>query len=225
MNAHAEKFIMTVPEVAEYLRIAEKTVLRLVHAGTIPATKVGNQWRFFKSVIDEWMFANMGSRTPAVPLDEKRPIHELLDPDYVLLDIAPGKKERVLEQLIAPLVNNGIIHSGSPMLKKLMFRESISSTGVGNGVAFPHVRNPKDNPAGAPPVVAGICREGTDFDSLDARPVNLFFLLCSDKDSIHLNVMSRLSYLLMFEEFRDALMKSESPGQFIEVMWERETME
>ena len=220
-----ENTVMTLSEVAEYLRIAEKTVLRLVHAGTIPATKVGNQWRFLKPLIDDWMYASMGNGTQPGALGTEHPITESLSPDYILLDIKPGEKEYVLRQLIAPLVSNGIIRVAHPALKRLVYRESISTTGVGNGVAFPHVRNPKDNPSGAPPIVAGVCREGTDFGALDAKPVNLFFLLCSNQESIHLSVMSRLGHLLSSEVFRAALIRARSPAGFIELIQKREQKE
>jgi len=223
MEDIAGKYVMTLSEVAKYLRVTEKTVLRLVHGGTIPAAKVGNQWRFFKSVVDEWMYANMDNRAPAVTPDGKRPLGELLDPGYVLLDIRPGDKERVLEQLITPLVDNGIIRAVHRVLEKVLFREAINSTAVGNGVAFPHMRNPKENPAGAPPIIAGGCREGTDFGSLASKPVHLFFLLCATQESVHLNVMSRLSLLLMSKEFRASLIRSKSPVQFVQLIQERES--
>ena len=90
---------------------------------------------------------------------------------------------------------------------------------------IPHMRNPKDNPGVSPPIVVGVCREGTEFDAIDAKPVYLFFLLCSNQESVHLNVMSRLGHLLVSEEFRAALINAESPAKFVELMMEEEKKE
>jgi PTS system nitrogen regulatory IIA component len=179
--------LMTLTDVAEYLKIAERTVLRLVHKGTLPGTKVGNQWRFFKSIIDEWLLANMGNSHQIVPeTDEGCSLSGLFNSGYVLLNLKPGRKKEIFRQLINPLLEENYINTPSLLIQKLLYRENISSTGIGHGVAFPHIRNPRENPAGVPPVIAGVCRAGADFDALDGKPVKLFFLLCSNQESLHL---------------------------------------
>ena len=88
--------LMTLSEVAVYLKIAERTVLRLVHNGTLPGTKVGNQWRFFKSIIDEWLITNMGNSHHAVPASEEGgSLSGLFDARYVLLKLKPGPKKEI----------------------------------------------------------------------------------------------------------------------------------
>ncbi|MBN2439949.1 MAG: PTS sugar transporter subunit IIA [Spirochaetales bacterium] len=216
--------LMTLSEVAVYLKIAERTVLRLIHKGILPGIKVGNQWRFFKSIIDDWLISNIGNMNPVIPENENKSLLvNFLAPRYILPDIHPGEKQAILYQLIAPLVEERIINVPFLTIQKLMHRENISSTGIGNGVAFPHFRNPRENPAGAPPIIAGICREGTDYHALDGKPVRLFFLLCSNNESMHLNIMSRLGHLLIEETFRDSLIHAASGEEFIRLIREEES--
>ena len=99
-----------------------------------------------------------------------------------------------------------------------MYREQISSTGIGNGVAFPHIRNPKENPPKLPPITAGICKEGTDFDAIDQIPVNLIFLLNSNQEKVHLKIMSQLGYLLQNKLLRESLIKASSEEEFIRII-------
>ena len=172
--------VMTLSEVALYLRLAEKTVLRMVHKGQIPCAKVASQWRFLRSMIDDWLIAKMR----VVPQNdlarliesspEVVPLSRLLNAEYVVLGLRPESKEEVLRQLVQPLLRSRFIDREKPFLVKLLEREKIVSTAVGKGVAIPHLRNPQDNPGGGPVLVVGVCREGTDFEALDGEKTHFF---------------------------------------------------
>ncbi|MBN2739023.1 MAG: PTS sugar transporter subunit IIA [Spirochaetales bacterium] len=216
--------IMTLSEVADYLKVAERTALRLVHKGQLPGTKVGNQWRFFKPIIDEWLFSNIGNLEKAVKEQEDfGPLGDYLKPSHILLNIKAGTKEFIFKQLLAPLVEAEIIGAPQMTIMKLLHRENISSTGIGNGVAFPHIRDPRENPPGCPPIIIGVCRPGADYDALDGKPVRLFFLLCSHLESMHLNIMSRLSHILLDESFRNNLIRSATPEELISLISQKES--
>lgn len=223
MNRTGINSLMTLSEVAEYLKLSERTVLRLVHKNDIPGSKVGNQWRFSRSVIDDWLLANIGnSNTEMAGNNKKYLISEFLNPEYILLDIKPGDKETIFKQLLEPFVRNKIITNPLLSINKLMYREQINSTGIGNGIAFPHIRNPKENSPDLQPIVVGICKEGTDFNSVDLIPVTLFFLLCTNKESVHLNIMSRLGYLLRNESLKNALINVSTGEDFIKILKKNE---
>ena len=191
--------VMTLAEVAVYLKVAEKTVLRMVHKGQIPCAKVASQWRFLRSMIDDWLTAKMRvvPRNDLARLIESFPdvvpLSRLLTDDLILLDVQPGTKEQVLRQLVRPLIQTRIIDQEQPFLDKLLERERIVSTAVGKGVAIPHLRNPRENPGGGPVLVVGICRQGTDFDSPGGEKTQVFFLLCTDSEVIHLRVLAKVN--------------------------------
>jgi PTS system nitrogen regulatory IIA component len=190
---------MTLAEVAVYLKLAEKTVLRMVHKGQIPCAKVASQWRFLRPMIDDWLTAKMQvvPKNDLARLIESSPdlvpLSRLLTDGLIRLDVQPGTKEQVLRQLVQPLIRTWIIDQEQPFLDKLLERERIVSTAVGKGVAIPHLRNPRENPGGGPAMVVGICRGGTDFDSLDGEKTRVFFLLCTDSEVVHLRVLAKVN--------------------------------
>ena len=216
--------VMTLAEVAVYLRLAEKTVLRMVHKGQIPCAKVASQWRFLRSMIDDWLIAKMR----VVPQNdlarliesspEVVPLSRLLRSEHVVLDIRPGSKEDVLRQLVGPLLRSQFIDREKPFIDKLLEREGIVSTAVGRGVAIPHLRNPEENPRGGPVLVVGICREGTDFDALDGEKTHLFFLLCTDSEVVHLRVLAKVNRIAGRKDAMAGLVDAESVAEVLQVL-------
>lgn len=216
--------VMTLSEVAVYLRLAEKTVLRMVHRGQIPCAKVASQWRFLRSLIDDWLIAKMR----VVPQNdlarliesspEVIPLSRLLKAEHVVVDLWPGTREDVLRQLVQPLLRTRFIDREKPFVDKLLERERIVSTAVGRGVAIPHLRNPQENPGGGPVLVVGICRDGTDFEALDGEKTHLFFLLCSDSEVVHLRVLAKVNRIAGRKDAMARLIGAESPAEVIEIL-------
>ncbi len=223
--------IMTLAEVSTYLKIAEKTTSRMVHRGEIPCAKIGSQWRFSKSIIDDWLFAKMQviPRNDLARLivrdDETVPLSRIIRPEFVVCDVKPGTKKEVLRQLIGPLVDRGILKQPESYLGKLMGRENMASTAIGNGIALPHLRNPEENPDEGPLLIMGVCSEGTDFDSLDGEKTYLFFVSSSDSETVHLRMLSALTRLLRNEAVVERLKDSNDPSKIIEILIRAEASE
>ncbi|HEQ72109.1 MAG TPA: helix-turn-helix domain-containing protein, partial [Spirochaetia bacterium] len=218
--------ILTLPEVARYLKIAEKTVLRMAHRGAIPAAKVGNQWRFLKPVIDNWLLTKMDN-TPQVsgfarlvddPETGLMPLSRLLHESFVVPDLPPGTKEEILSTLIAPLVENNLLKDGTAYLHKLIAREQLLSTALERGIAVPHIRNPKENPPGLTVIVTGRCPAGTDFDAPDEEPTRLFFLIVTDSESVHLRLLAKLSKILSDEKTVQAILAAPDERAIIDTV-------
>jgi PTS system nitrogen regulatory IIA component len=216
--------IMTLGEVAAYLKLAQKTVLRLVHRGEIPCFKVASQWRFLRTVIDDWMLdriQSLPSSGLARMIENEQPgipVSRLLRPELIRLDIAPADKEAVLSQLIEPLVHARIVTEAESFVHRLLERERMVSTGVGRGVALPHLRRPRENPSGGPYLVLGICRQGTDFQALDGGKSHLFALLCADSEVVHLRIMAALALLLRRGELVEALVAAQDSREVINMI-------
>ena len=144
MSDSVDSEIMTLSEVAAYLKIAEKTVSRMITRGEIPCTKVASQWRFMKSMIDDWLISRMN----VVPQNDLAKILEnpeglipftrLTSEELILDNVKPGTKKDILTQLIVPLVQQEIIEDADEFLRKLLTREKMVTTGIGRGVAIPH---------------------------------------------------------------------------------------
>jgi PTS system nitrogen regulatory IIA component len=222
--------IMTLSQVAAYLKLAEKTVLRMAHKGEIPCAKVASQWRFVKPMIDNWLFSKMKYYNPDNELDrilieDERthiPVTRLLHPAFIIRDIKPGSIEQVLTQLIEPLAEAGIITDLKAYLKKLVLREQLLTTALGKSIAVPHIRNPRENPRGITLIIVGICKQGTDFGALDSLDTKLFFLLCTDSEKLHLRILAQLNRMINDDALVQALLQSADEQAVIEIFAAKE---
>lgn len=197
-NGMSNELVMTLAELATYLKVAEKTIHRMIGRNEIPCTKVGGQWRFFRPMIDDWLVAKMREGNPftagSVDTPPNQPDRWLAKEIYVKLDVSHESKEEALRSLLTP-VKHLIPHTEN-YLSLLLERERMLSTAVGNGVAFPHLRHPQANPRGGPYLVVGICPYGVEYDSPDGNPVHLLLLFCAHDETSHLRGLSRLSVIL-----------------------------
>lgn len=195
-----EDAILTLSETAQYLKIAEKTLQRMIRDKKIPCSRVGNQWRFMKNVVDEWLIEgmNLPKQGDSYSLLEKNEVE--LQLSRLLLDaicpIRAGSKKDILSQLIVPLQKHRLLDSPENYLAMLLKREAMVSTAIGGGLALPHIRRPQDHSSPSPHVVLGISPEGLEYDSLDGEKVHLFFLIFCSSEVVHLRLMSRISSLV-----------------------------
>jgi PTS system nitrogen regulatory IIA component len=131
-------------------------------------------------------------------------ILDFLDQKAVSANLKSTDKEAVIKELVDLLVSSGKVKNANEMIKILLERESLGSTGIGQGIAIPHGKSSKvSQMVGA----IGISKSGVDFEALDGEPVYIFFLLLAPADSAgpHLKALARISRLLKDKYFRDSL--------------------
>lgn len=144
-------------------------------------------------------------------------ITDLLDVRSISLDAAPKNKQEAIDAAVALMVKGGKINDEEAYKKQVYAREEESTTGIGEGIAIPHG---KCDAVDRPGLAAMVIREGVDFDSLDGAPVTLLFLIAAPntEDNVHLDVLSKLSMMLMDETFTESLRKAETPEQFLAII-------
>lgn len=144
-------------------------------------------------------------------------ITDLLDVRSISLDAAPKNKQEEIDAAVALMVKGGKINDEEAYKKQVYAREEESTTGIGEGIAIPHG---KCDAVDRPGLAAMVIREGVDFDSLDGAPVTLLFLIAAPntEDNVHLDVLSKLSMMLMDETFTESLRKAETPEQFLAII-------
>lgn len=137
-------------------------------------------------------------------------IAELLGKDTIKLDLKAASKMEVLDQLVDVLYDAGRLNDKKLYKEEILKRESLSSTGIGEGIGIPHGKTSAVKVAS---LALGIFRDGVDFDSLDGAPVNIVFMIAAPEgaNNEHLETLSRLSVLLMNPEFKEGLLSSKSP--------------
>lgn len=153
-------------------------------------------------------------------------ITDLLKRESIELNGSVSNKQETIEKMVELMVKGGNIRDVEKYKNGVFQREEEGTTGIGEGIAIPHA---KTDAVGAPGLAAMIVRDGVDYDSLDGEPVRMIFLIAAPntEDNIHLTVLSRLSMLLMDDDFRANLMKAESVDEFLHDidMAEREKFE
>lgn len=216
--------IMTLAEMADYLKIAKRSLLRMAQRGDIPATKVASQWRFMRSVVDDWLIGRMKAlpdqelksliRSEKLPL----PLSALVRPELVRLGMRAASKERVLAQLADIVREAGLIPDTGPFLARLLEREEMVSTAIFPGIAIPHFRKPEECPVSEPRVALGVVPSGVEFNSLDGNPTYLFFLICANQVVVHLKIIAELALLFRRPNLVAEVLKAREVPEALKVL-------
>lgn len=207
--------IMTLEEVAEYLRISERTVYDWAQKGDIPCGKIGTAWRFLRSDIEKWVVDKLGAKPVEQNVEIK--LSNLLSEEKVMI-LDSVTKEEALDAMIDMVSKSSLVTSKKALKEGIYRREELMSTGIGQGVAIPHVRikEVKDLVVGV-----AVCGSGIpDYESLDAQPVQLLFMIVArdDQHALHLKTLAAISSVLKNQFLKNMLLSSTCPKDFMEVI-------
>ena len=143
-------------------------------------------------------------------------ILEVLQKEAILEDLKSIDKKGILEELVAPVARAANV-SDDGLVRVLMDRERLGSTGIGGGVGIPHgkLKNLENIVLGF-----GLSRKGVDFESMDGKPTHIFFLLVTPENStgLHLKMLARISRLLKDESFKARLMSASDREEIYEII-------
>ena len=144
-------------------------------------------------------------------------ITDLLDRRSVSLTAAPKTKSETLDMAVDLMVKSEKISDREAYRKQVYLREEESTTGIGEGIAIPHG---KCDAVKKPGLAAMVIKNGVEFEALDDEPVTLLFLIAAPntEDNIHLDVLSKLSVMLMDEEFTESLRNASSVDEFMDII-------
>jgi excisionase family DNA binding protein len=225
-----EDRLMTIKQLAAYLNVNDRTVLKLVSDGSLPGVKVGNQWRFRKAMIDTWLDDQMLGVMPRY-LDPPRldgsprrmlALASCFQPDQIIPELEAGSKNTVVEELAGLASRLGLIRDKTWFVGALIERENVMPSAIGNGIAFLHTlrRNPEQ--VARPFMVLGRSRHGVDFDALDGGLTHLFFVLGLKFEELYLPWLHKLSQMFADEEAVRAIMEAPDAGAIFEAVAEAE---
>ena len=148
-------------------------------------------------------------------------IIDLLDDRSILLDGRVADKKAALDQMVELMDASGKLRDKETYRQGVYAREQEGSTGIGEGIAIPHC---KSDAVIKPGLAAMVVKDGVEFESLDGQPAHLFFLIAAPntEDNVHLDVLSRLSVLLMDEDFTNKLRQASSVSEFKQIIEDAE---
>lgn len=199
-----------VKEAANLLNISEKTVYRWISQGFLPAYRVNDQYRFNRAELLEWATSRKINVSPDI-FDEPASsgvvipsLMESLQTGGIFYRIEGNTKGSVLNSVVEHMrLPDGVDRDF--LLRVLLAREEMASTGIGNGIAIPHVRNPVVLHVTQPVITLCFLEKPVEFDALDGKPVHALFALISPTLRAHLHLLSRLSFALRDDGFKAAI--------------------
>lgn len=203
-----EDDILTIEEVAKYLRVSERTVYDWSQKGEIPAGKIGTVWRFKKSEIEKWVNDRLSIGT-LIPQIGTVQIEAVISPDRILFLDYSTKRDALLA-LADNLAKAPQIKNRDELALEIIKREELMSTAIGKGIAIPHVRLSSITDL---VISVGISKKDIiDFQVLDDEPVRLLFMIAAayNQHAYYLQTLSFFSARLKNRALRDALLNAEN---------------
>lgn len=201
-----------VKDAAGLLDVSEKTIYRWLKDSKMPGFKVGEQYRFNRAELLEWATSNRISVSADIfnnLLDQQSKfpcpsLEEALSMGGVYYRVDGTDKTTVLKNTVdlMPLPQEV---DKSFLVRVLIARESMSSTGIGEGIAVPHVRNPIVMHIPQPMITLCFLENKIDFGAIDGQPVHTLFTIVSPVISAHLNLLSKLAFALRQPVFASAI--------------------
>jgi len=216
MYIMADDDILTLEEVAKYLRVSERTIYDCAQKGEIPAGKIRTAWRFKKSEIDKWVNERLVS-TSLHPQITPINAESILSPHRIIFMNYSSKRDALLalaENLAAaPQVKNR-----QELSTEILMREELMSTAIGCGIAIPHVRLSSITDL---VVSVGVSRANiVDFQPLDDEPVRLVFMIAAahNQHAYYLQTLSWFSTRLKNKKLRDSILQAQTEQQVYDLL-------
>lgn len=201
--------ILTIEEVAKYLRVSERTVYDWAQKGEIPAGKIGTVWRFKKTEVENWVNAKLSS--DSLKNNETQiQVKNILSPERVVF-INHSSKRDALVALSDVLATAPQVKNNSELTAEILKREELMSTAIGRGIAIPHVRLSSVTDL---VMSVGICKNDIiDFQAIDDTPVRILVMIAAsyNQHAYYLQTLSFISSKLKDKELREGLLNAQTP--------------
>ncbi len=204
-----EDDILTIEEVAKYLRVSERTVYDWAQKGEIPSGKIGTVWRFKKADIEKWVNDRLSSSSKPVENITVQ-VKNILSPDRIVF-LDHSTKHDAIVQLADNLASAPQIKDAAELKQEILKREELMSTAIGRGIAIPHVRLSSVTDL---VMSVGISKKDIiDFGTYDDTPVRILFMIAAayNQHSYYLQTLSFFSAKLKDPALREALLNATDP--------------
>jgi PTS system nitrogen regulatory IIA component len=213
-----------VDKLARYLHLTPQQVVKLAERGKLPGRKVAGEWKFAKPDIHHWLEHRIGvsdeeellqvehvlqKSSPEEDREHVR-IVELLPIEAIAIPLYARTKNSVIESMVELAAGTGLLWDPKEMAQAVRSREDMHPTALENGVALLHPRRPMANILAQPFLALGCTVTGIPFGGTSSL-TDVFFLICSTDDRVHLRVLARLSRLLTAPGFLNALHQATDP--------------
>lgn len=206
---------LSVKDAASLLNVSEKTIYRWIKQEVIPAYRINEQFRFNRAELLEWATSRRIKISPDIFLEGESgnsllpSLSDALKAGGVAYRVGGSDVTSVLRAVV-DVLNLPEEVDRTFLFQVLQARETLGSTGIGDGIAIPHVRNPVVLHVTKPSVTLCFLEHPIDFRAIDGQPVSTLFTLISPTVRAHLHMLSRLGFVLQNQGFKAALKRQAS---------------
>jgi len=209
---------LTIQEVTKLLNVTEDTILRWIKEHNLPASLEDGLYRFSKTDILEWATASKITLSSALFLEPDASamptLAEALEAGGIFHHVAVEDKESALQDIVRRMTLPDIVDRQF-LLSVLLAREAAASTGIGDGIAFPHVRNPIVLQVKKAMIALSFLEKPIEFGAVDGKPVYALFTLVCPTVRIHLHLLARLAFALRHPKFKAAIERRASAREIL----------
>ncbi len=210
---------LKIKDIVDMLQVSEKTVYRWIKENKIPCYKINHQYRFNISEINEWILSNkIELSSNLVNLDvfqNSNNLSRLLEKGGIITNIKGDTVNDVLAYAVE-MINTPSTISKQELLSMVLSREELMPTAIGKGIAIPHPRNPIITDIKDASVSICTLENPVNFGALDGEPVHTLFIILASNPRMHLDVLSKISYLCQDEAFSVMLKKRQSKDNILD---------
>jgi len=223
---------LDIEQLALYLHITPAEVSKMAVRGKLPARRVNNEWRFSESEIHHWLEDRIGVgdaselqrvekilvRNINVSSDERAMLSDFLAPLAIAVPLDARTRGSVIREMCNLAGQTGLLWDPTAMAEAVAAREALHPTALENGVALLHPRRPQTSILSEPLVALGISTKPIPFGNVSGHMTDVFFLICSTDDCVHLRILARLARLITDEVFLTMLRSASSANEAIDVI-------
>ncbi len=216
---------LDIEQLAAYLHLTPQQVTKLAEREQLPGRKISGQWRFSEAEVHVWLEQRIGASGDADDLAQVQRVvdrwsdghsdfirlGELLQPSAIEIPLQARTNGSVIRRIVGLAEQTGMLWDAPRMVEAVQAREELHPTALDNGVALLHPRRPQSSILAEPLLALGITSQPLPFGNQNGLMTDVFFLICSTDDKVHLQVLAKLSRLLSNTKFLVELRQASSP--------------
>jgi PTS system nitrogen regulatory IIA component len=223
---------LDIDQLSLYLHITPAQVNKMAVRGKIPGRKVNGDWRFSESEIHHWLEEQIGlsdaqelermekvlEKNIDVSVDDRAMLCDFLSPLAIEIPLPARTRGSVIREMCQLASMTGLLWDPGMMAEAVAAREDLHPTALENGVALLHPRRPQTSILAEPLVALGISTQPIPFGNVSGHLTDVFFLICSTDDRVHLRILARLARLVTDEVFLTMLRSATSASEAIDII-------
>jgi len=221
-----------IDQLASYLHVTPDQVTKMASRGKIPARKVNGHWRFSESEIHHWLEEQIGvsdaselekverilERSWDTTIDDRSLLSEFLMVEAIEVPLMARTRGSVIREMCRLATLTNLMWDADTMAEAVQAREALHPTALENGVALLHPRRPQASILSDSFVALGVSPQPIPFGNASGHLTDVFFLICSTDDQVHLRILARLARLVSDEVFLTMLRSATSPAEAFEIV-------